>query len=469
VARAVHHAHQRGLIHRDLKPANILVDERGQPHVTDFGLARRVEGGSGLTQTGAIVGTPSYMAPEQAAGKKGLTTAVDVYSLGAILYEVLTGRPPFRSETPWDTILQLLEQEPEPPRAINPQVDRDLELICLKCLARDPQQRYGSAEALAADLEHWLAGEPLSVRPPTLTALLRLWMRQNFGSVGWTLVLALGMGLFNGLAVWLLTVNPYLVPHAAEVQRHLPSLPRSWLVLPWQPPEWFQFLLSCAYLAVMSSAGLLIVALVRPRNRPADIAAGAISGLVGTVTFFCVGYGWLNVALTTVTPAEQDLELLSRAAWDETRAEELLARYPDLRQIPAQERGRVLYHKIALDLSTGIPVGIWIGLLGAVGFGLAALVAETVVASTLLRRRGSVRAALVPYFELVGPGMALVAWLYSLLYKAYFGLFVWDTRYGILLGLFVLALTSVLRGWPWFVRLLLHAGWLVLFGMVFFK
>src|SRR5262249_21812877 len=109
VAPAIHHAHKRGIIHRDLKPANIRVDEQGEPHITDFGLARRVEGGSGLTQTGAIVGTPSYMAPEQARGRKGLTTAADVYSLGAILYEVLTGRPPFQAATPLDTVLHLLE------------------------------------------------------------------------------------------------------------------------------------------------------------------------------------------------------------------------------------------------------------------------------------------------------------------------------------------------------------------------
>jgi tRNA A-37 threonylcarbamoyl transferase component Bud32 len=469
VARAIHYAHQRGIIHRDLKPANILVDAGGEPHVTDFGLARRVEGGSGLTQSGVIVGTPSYMPPEQASGKKGLTTAVDVYALGAILYELLTGRPPFVAETPLDTVLQVLEREPEQPRTLNPQVDRDLELICLKCLAKEPRERYASSEALAADLERWLAGEPLSVRPPSLASLLRFWFRQNFGGGAWTMVIVMGMGIFNGLAFWLLVINPDLQPHAAEVYRHMPNLRPSWLVLPWQPPEWFQFLLSCAHAAVMSSAGLVIVLLVRPKNRAADIAAAAITGLVGTVTFFTVSYGWLNVSLTTVYPIMKDVELVSQAAWDETKTDQLLAKYPDLKRVPAKERGEVLYHKIVLDLNTGIPVGIWIGLLGALGFGLLAIVGETLVASTLLRRRGSVRAMLLPYVELVGSSVALIAWLYALLYKLYFGLLASDPRHLLLCGVFVLTLTSVLRCWPWYLRLLLHAGWISLYGMVSFK
>jgi serine/threonine protein kinase/tetratricopeptide (TPR) repeat protein len=181
VAEAVHHAHQRGILHRDLKPANILLDERGDPHVTDFGLARRIEGEGELTRSGLIVGTPSYMSPEQASGKKGtpLTTATDVYGLGSILYALLAGRAPHAGSSLVETLDLVREASPEPPSRRNPIVPRDLEVICLKCLEKDPSRRYPDAQALADDLQRWLSGQPITARPVGPLTRLAMWCRRH--------------------------------------------------------------------------------------------------------------------------------------------------------------------------------------------------------------------------------------------------------------------------------------------------
>jgi tetratricopeptide (TPR) repeat protein len=180
VAAAVHHAHQRGILHRDLKPANILLDDAGRPHVTDFGLAKRLRGGNDLTETGAIMGSPGYMAPEQASGDPAaVTTACDVYGVGAILYALLTGRAPFEGSSVHETIARLHDQPAEPPSRINRAVPRPLDQICLMALEKDPARRYATAEALAADLRRWLAGEAVLAQPEPLTERTRRWMRRR--------------------------------------------------------------------------------------------------------------------------------------------------------------------------------------------------------------------------------------------------------------------------------------------------
>ena len=180
VARTVHYAHEHGILHRDIKPGNILLDAKGEPHLTDFGLARLVETESSVTQTLDVLGTPSYMAPEQAVGNNAaVSSATDVYGLGAVFYQLLTGQPPFAGGATYETIKLLLDTEPRQPRLLNSKIDRDLSTICLKCLEKDPKRRYSSALALAEDLERWLKHEPILARRTGIFARGNKWVRRN--------------------------------------------------------------------------------------------------------------------------------------------------------------------------------------------------------------------------------------------------------------------------------------------------
>ena len=180
VARTVHYAHEHGILHRDIKPGNILLDAKGEPHLTDFGLARLVESESSVTHTLDVLGTPSYMAPEQAVGNNAAVGSVtDVYGLGAVLYQLLTGHPPFAGGATYETIKLVLDTEPRQPRQLNPKIDRDLSTICLKCLEKDPKRRYPSALALAEDLERWLKHEPIQARHTGIFARGRKWVQRN--------------------------------------------------------------------------------------------------------------------------------------------------------------------------------------------------------------------------------------------------------------------------------------------------
>jgi serine/threonine-protein kinase len=217
LARAMHAAHRAGIVHRDLKPANVLLDADGTPKVTDFGLAKRLNDTAGQTATGAVLGTASYMAPEQAEGKKSVGVAADVYALGAILYELLTGRPPFQAATTLDTILQVVSDDPTPPRQLNPAVPRDLEAICLKCLQKDPRRRYDEAAGLAADLACFLEGDPVVAGQSGLLdrmtgALDRVQLRAEFATYGSLLLWLAPLMLLTELWVTVVVANNWPAP-----------------------------------------------------------------------------------------------------------------------------------------------------------------------------------------------------------------------------------------------------------------
>jgi serine/threonine protein kinase/Tfp pilus assembly protein PilF len=202
VARTVHHAHEHGILHRDIKPGNILLDEKGEPHLTDFGLARLVEADSTVTRTREVLGTPSYMAPEQAAGETTkLGKATDVYGLGAVLYQLLTGHPPFAGGTSYETIQLLLNTEPRKPRVLNRRIDRDLSTICLKCLEKEPQRRYSSAFDLAEDLEHWLKHEPIYAKRSGFFTHARKWVRRK-PAIAALIILLIAFAATLGWIVW---------------------------------------------------------------------------------------------------------------------------------------------------------------------------------------------------------------------------------------------------------------------------
>src|SRR5438094_4427323 len=202
LARTVHYAHEHGILHRDIKPGNVLLDRNGEPHLTDFGLARLVETESTVTRTMEVLGKTSYMATEQAVGNNSqLTSATDVYGLGAVLYQLLTGHPPFAGGTTFETVRLVLDTEPRQPRLWNPKIDRDLATICLKCLEKDPQRRYSSALALAEDLDRWAKNEPIQARRTGVFTRGRKWVRRNPTTAVMAAFL-LTLGAAVGVMIW---------------------------------------------------------------------------------------------------------------------------------------------------------------------------------------------------------------------------------------------------------------------------
>ena len=459
VCRAVDFAHRRGVLHRDLKPANVLLDPDGTPYVTDFGLAKKSgREDSGLTRTGAVVGTPSYMPPEQARGEKGLTTAADVYALGAILYEVLTARPPFRGPTVMDTLLQVMTQEAADPRTIDPSADRDLALVALKCLAKDPARRYESAAALADDLDRWLAGEPLSVRPLSPAAQVWRWVKRNagavLGSAGVGAAAGLGVGLTYGLLETQMMFGGALVPFFP-----------AWTMRLLEASPWALGLAMIVVFLLVAFLGWAVVALTRPADRATALAAGLLAGLTAGFAAFAV-YGPVQVIRSQLQlQLQQDREEIETARRYGRPAPQAPPKTFPLDLRPTREQ------------FTGAFAGVWLGLFRTT-LPFAAFGVFTAWGADHLRRtRGNRWRVLVPYLELalgalmlglvVGfIGTYLIAEVVLSDYRPNAGLinaglvFV----FGGPLVLTALAVTGVLRGWRWWWRGLGYALWVV--GMV---
>ncbi|MBN1395820.1 MAG: serine/threonine protein kinase [Pirellulales bacterium] len=297
VARAVDHLHRQGVLHRDLKPSNILTDAEEEPFVTDFGLAKVFASDSQTTATGVIAGTPSYMAPEQASGRRAAVgPAADVYSLGAILYELLTGAPPFRAETPLDTLMEVLSRDPVLPRKLNPRIPRGLELICLKCLSKEPQQRYGSAAALADDLERFARGDALEVRPPNLARRFWGWTRRQpalasrLGALGLFYVIETInylTGAVDGKFHWQVSLVVALWAAASVACQQLLAHRR------WSFPARYAW-------GVLDSLALLVVMLIA-RGAASPLVIGYPLIIVGSALWYRVRFVWFMTLLSLLS------------------------------------------------------------------------------------------------------------------------------------------------------------------------
>lgn len=478
VALAVQHAHERGVLHRDLKPANILLDLDGHPHVTDFGLAKRIEDDSDLTQSGAILGTPCYMAPEQASGRKGaVTTLSDVYSLGAILYELLTGRQPFKGDSPLETLAQVREQEVHPPSKHNPRVDRRLEAICLKCLHKDPRRRYGTSGALADDLRHWLEGEPIQAKPPSMALLWWIWLRRNFRAAMWTVIIGLICG---GLGVGLV-ILPFFWPlleTGANTYSFFPSLDKPWPLTDWSPPSWLLYACAILGFSLFAGTGLLVVWLVAPKDAWGDLSTGLATGLVVGISAFAFGVGPCAVIAFSIVPELPDLTAMGLGGFESKPDEpeklspnlkKLMSKYPDLRQVSGNP-GQQIYSKVIADQVAASFRSIWLGLAFSLGLGVIATLGQTISAGQLRRRGDRVQWQMLHYLELSIPGSYLILLLGWHGLDPYPYLIIYQWRIFLVLGILLfISGVGIFMRWHWATRVAGYIAWGLIVTTAYWK
>ena len=404
VAKAVHHAHQRGVLHRDLKPGNILLDESGEPLVTDLGLAKSTTNDSNLTNTGAVMGTPAFMPPEQAAGG-GVTTAADIYSLGAIMYQLLTGQPPHQGESAIDTMMRVMKGPPDPPRKKNKGVDRYLEAICMKCLAFEPESRYSSALQLASDLEAWATGDAISVSSPSFVARARRWLQANSGLVYAAFMMLTGVFITLPFALGLL-LSPE-IPFR-EVYSRFPEDQTPWLFQFEAEVPGFVFGIAIALLFAFfyPSIGFLNAIFARTRSIPHAIGAGSVTALVLMVLFGTL-LGWIPIAGEVSDEARPKMRALGNVVWtpegmtQEKALESANNIFEGLDKIPVEERSKVLAARVQGDqfieaLNTVAEVVFLCAML------TIPIIVGTVIAHVLLQRDNWFLVRLIRYYVAFG-------------------------------------------------------------------
>jgi len=393
IADAVHHAHQRAVLHRDLKPANILVDEKGEPAITDFGLAKRTDGDSELTQTGLVMGTPGFMSPEQASGRKDVTAAADVFSLGALLYWTITGEAPFKGATGMETVIKTIECDVPSIRAVVPKADSDLNLICQKAMHKDPEQRYSSAAAFESDLRAWLEGEPLSVRRASAMNMASSWIQKNLRSVLGACFAGVLCGLLMGSIIGLGNLRDAAATEHA-IQK-LGDASQTWVSkFVWLKDiskywGFIQFMMVPA----IAVCGFLCVLFVKPKSREANIASGLTSGFIASFVALLLAGGWGLLGELSVNTGYRDIELLSTAMWLESDAERklvqdaLIDRYPGLESMSIPVRQRLVRQKILHQQQAGLTPDLWFGVFASMLF-VGIPMALTCILSGSLWRHG---------------------------------------------------------------------------------
>ena len=388
-ARAVHHAHQRGILHRDIKPANILLDEYDQPLLTDLGLAKLSTGESNLTQTGAVLGTPSYMPSEQAKSSETITTAADIYSLAAILYELFTGKPPHRGQTAMETMLQVISEPVVPIREVNSQIDRNLELICMKCLQKDPESRYDSAGELADDLERWLAGSPISIKPTNLFTRAGQWVRHN-QSIMYVVMLLLASMTFTLPLIFSILGG---LDNVTALYEQTEDDPLPILYSFSKLPTWVSIVGGVGVFLLWPLTGALIMMVTRPKNWWKAAMNGAlVAGIISLFLILMIGWAPFSIASQATTNSlirtlAEDVLGNEETSTDFSKTKEkLFAMYPLLEDVPGNQKANLLANRAFAD---GVSMGptIMLGLAVATLMLGSPIIFGAAIAQFLLTRR----------------------------------------------------------------------------------